>query len=47
MPIIPVIILVIAPELIGSDDNANAIAAEVAGKIAELLSKEVPRVATR
>lgn len=47
VPIIPGLTLVIAPELIGSEDNANAIAAKAAGKIVELLSKEAPRVATR
>lgn len=47
VPIVPGLTLVIAPELIGSGDDASAIAAKAAGKIEELLAKETPHVATR
>lgn len=47
VPIVPGLTLVIAPELIGSEADASAIATKAAGKILELLSKEVPRVSAR
>jgi DNA-binding transcriptional MerR regulator len=46
-PIRPGITLVVAPELIGSEADASAIAAEGAAKILALLTGEAPRVAAR
>ncbi len=47
VPVIPGLTLVIAPELIGSEDNASDIAAKAAEKIVELLTREAPHVAAR
>ena len=47
VPIVPGLTLVIAPELIGSDRNARAIAAQAAEKIEEILSRETPVVQKR
>lgn len=47
VPIIPGLTLVIAPELIGSEQDARAIAAQAAAKIEELLARETPRVTAR
>jgi DNA-binding transcriptional MerR regulator len=47
VPIIPGLTLVIAPELIGRETDAKAIAAQAAAKIEELLTKEKPRVVAR
>ncbi len=47
VPIIPGLTLVIAPELIGSETDARAIAAQAAAKIEELLTRETPRVTAR